>query len=918
MPARGRARSQERVGQAGDDDNARNNERDFYKEPTLAKLTNNFDIWEIRVEDIFYAQRWDAMYTASNTPDQRVPDEELPRHARRRAWGVLKASLDDDITSKVKNVRLGDVEDLLRSVRKQFYKATVQSKTKLRKKLMKAQLEDHKDLGTYIAHIDALTERLNGLGSPVPLELKQFHLLEGLPADYDAIKQNIKIPREPALTWEQIVFLLEDYADDPKIPGYSQKTPQDAAHSTQNQSNNICRAYARNGKCRNGDSCKYKHVSRPNAPKQQRKKCNYCKRNGHVEKDCYKKQREEKEKKQECTQDDSNKRAYHARVPAEPIEEEKKIDLMSFSVLNDAVSDAVNAAVRPPNPEVSTSWLLDGGSNCIITTNPSLLKNKRQANIKIKVGGGYVTCKEVGTAHLDVPLSDGSSHTVEFTDVRLVPSFGLNVMPENIFLRKGCTIKKQGKHTVVQDDKHEAEVLQASLCPRTELFYFEAASAANSDGKVQQSFQATTQFSRETGNSGNSGKIHKTISPSFSAQDTSERLNVQKWPTGNFVPQNKIFFLSEDLQHWLTMDTEHPSTTLELEGACNLDSAHATRAARGYCKPSPELLLWHERLGHRNFKDVAKLINAKLPAGPIFCEACVQGKSTRHPLSKRSQPLHEAPRPGYMFHTDIVGPFSTTTGGGNRYLIIHVDDASRRIFASMQATTGAYYDYFRTFVKQLEAEFGREGVVSQVLADSASHYEKSVPLRDFCRRKGIVQLYSPPYTQSLNGVAERAIRTIVDMARTMLVHSGIPRFLYTRRSTMAHVFFFSGCIISWHSKLHSYVTTSTNHSEYCAAAKAAREAKWLEKIFTAIGFDNYVQPVDLFSDSQGAIAMNYNPVNRSASKHVDLADHYAREQVERGTITISYVPTEDMIADALTKALPRKQFERLRLKLLGA
>ena len=78
-----------------------------------------------------------------------------------------------------------------------------------------------------------------------------------------------------------------------------------------------------------------------------------------------------------------------------------------------------------------------------------------------------------------------------------------------------------------------------------------------------------------------------------------------------------------------------------------------------------------------------------------------------------------------------------------------------------------------------------------------------------------------------------------------------------------------------------------------------------------------MRPIDLFSDSQGAIAMNYNPVQRSASKHVDLADHYAREQVERGTITITYVPTNDMIADALTKALARQQFERLREKLMG-
>ena len=57
----------------------------------------------------------------------------------------------------------------------------------------------------------------------------------------------------------------------------------------------------------------------------------------------------------------------------------------------------------------------------------------------------------------------------------------------------------------------------------------------------------------------------------------------------------------------------------------------------------------------------------------------------------------------------------------------------------------------------------------------------------------------------------------------------------TRRSTMAYVFFFSGAVISWQSKLHTYVTTSTNHSEYCAAAKAAREVAGEAFLFTGAG-----------------------------------------------------------------------------------
>jgi hypothetical protein len=132
----------------------------------------------------------------------------------------------------------------------------------------------------------------------------------------------------------------------------------------------------------------------------------------------------------------------------------------------------------------------------------------------------------------------------------------------------------------------------------------------------------------------------------------------------------------------------------------------------------------------------------------------------------------------------------------------------------------------------------------------------------------------------------------------------------TRKSTMAYIFFYFGCPISWNSKLHTYVTTSTNHSEYVASAKAAKEAKWLSKIFTALGTTD-VLPIHLYSDSLGAIAMNHNPVHHQASKHVDLADHFAREQVERGIITISPVKSKDMIADVLTKIMGKTDFHRL-------
>jgi transposase InsO family protein len=43
-----------------------------------------------------------------------------------------------------------------------------------------------------------------------------------------------------------------------------------------------------------------------------------------------------------------------------------------------------------------------------------------------------------------------------------------------------------------------------------------------------------------------------------------------------------------------------------------------------------------------------------------------------------------------------------------------------------------------------------------------------------CERLGIERQKSEPYNQASNGKAERAIRTVMDLARTILLASGLP------------------------------------------------------------------------------------------------------------------------------------------------
>jgi hypothetical protein len=90
----------------------------------------------------------------------------------------------------------------------------------------------------------------------------------------------------------------------------------------------------------------------------------------------------------------------------------------------------------------------------------------------------------------------------------------------------------------------------------------------------------------------------------------------------------------------------------------------------------------------------------------------------------------------------------------------------------------------------------------------------------------------------------------------------------------------------------------------------AKETVWLMGLLEDLGIDLRA-PLTLFGDSQGALALAQNPVFHPRSKHIDIQYHSTRELVQASRITVKYVPTEVMVADALTKPLPRPQHTAL-------
>jgi hypothetical protein len=131
-----------------------------------------------------------------------------------------------------------------------------------------------------------------------------------------------------------------------------------------------------------------------------------------------------------------------------------------------------------------------------------------------------------------------------------------------------------------------------------------------------------------------------------------------------------------------------------------------------------------------------------------------------------------------------------------------------------------------------------------------------------------------------------------------------------RKSISGYLFLLAGAPISWQAKKQTTVAHSTVESEYAAMAHAAKEMIWLQYLLKDLGMSKYA-PTILFGDNQGAISLAKNPTHHAKTKHVDVQLHFIRDHIEKGTIKVEYCPTEDMLADLMTKGLARDRHAKL-------
>ena len=138
-----------------------------------------------------------------------------------------------------------------------------------------------------------------------------------------------------------------------------------------------------------------------------------------------------------------------------------------------------------------------------------------------------------------------------------------------------------------------------------------------------------------------------------------------------------------------------------------------------------------------------------------------------------------------------------------------------------------------------------------------------------------------------------------------------------RKSITGYCFTLSsqGPLISWKSRKQPTIALSTCEAEYMSLVSCIQEGKYLMSLIAEI--TGSVLTFRMSCDNQGSIALAKNPIKHQRTKHIDIKYHFIRDEISKGFVDISYIPSEHNVADIFTKPVSSIRLNKFRYQIMG-
>jgi hypothetical protein len=129
----------------------------------------------------------------------------------------------------------------------------------------------------------------------------------------------------------------------------------------------------------------------------------------------------------------------------------------------------------------------------------------------------------------------------------------------------------------------------------------------------------------------------------------------------------------------------------------------------------------------------------------------------------------------------------------------------------------------------------------------------------------------------------------------------------TRRSVTGYLLLFNNHLVGWKTKKQPVVSLSSCEAKYRALTDFSCELLWIRQFIEEVGLMDMDHPIVVHEDNQGCIAVaNFDAnTNSKRMKHVKIQLHFIREVIKDSKIVFVYTPTNEMLADFLTKSIAR-------------
>ena len=154
-------------------------------------------------------------------------------------------------------------------------------------------------------------------------------------------------------------------------------------------------------------------------------------------------------------------------------------------------------------------------------------------------------------------------------------------------------------------------------------------------------------------------------------------------------------------------------------------------------------------------------------------------KRPKHKPKPKRDSLQPTPGEGA---SDVCGPMQTASSSGKKYMVTFVDDFSCSCATYFMAHKSDTLVMFQEFQAKVTGESGEQ--IGMLKTNGGGEY-RSNESAQYLMKQQIEHEVTVPDSPEMNGLAERMNRIILEKAKCMCVHAGLPHSLWAEAASTA-------------------------------------------------------------------------------------------------------------------------------------